>query len=890
MNREAPDQEAFDGETGQTVESTIPLSTDSGRVFRAEVYTSINAESDPALEEQLLEGSLNQVTDPDSDQSFRPAVAVRFHDPEHRLFALVVPEALRHREFELRRQLLTELEAETAPIPDYVSNFEVVFDPERLERLKSVGTGRERSPSMEVPAPPEPAEEPPSEADDLLEEELADLEEEWEKVEQEREQLETRESQLDEVETRIDRERHRMDEVEEELAEERNEIEALRQDLESEREEIETERQRLEAERLKLEEQNRKAETAEESSDEVTQVVTDDQFIYVEGDEEASTSEPAPESSVESVAREATDIIDRPVEEPIEEERPREVRVDPIELDEVPETFDEEMADGPDGYIAIVDGRVVASCQLSDERLDYYFDETPDFFVQHHRIEDFPVVGLLVAILDEEDQPLDSYGWPLNVSEEEHRNILNRLSEETDLDIALYDQEGELAEAFEVRAPLEQNVEWIRNRVEDQLSDPDLTVGDFEEAAETYRSEQFDRLGSMRHNFDRDAFHDLETPYQVKLAAGVVGYWSGEEMFEYLVSNRSYPLELFRELQEDVVEAALETGVYLAEPLRELAVELGLVTDEVDLVERLLANFAEVSVRLRANNLEPVDEWENWESLIDFAQEVGVTPDPDVLELAEASLKRARDFQETREEAESEGGGEASRADAAAKAEEFVEDPAAVDVDELVVGKRSETTGVTYFLPDDAVLDTFDDLAEMSREDLDKLLEDANGRLEAAQMLIEQFGAEAIPRVMEAAEQMSAPEVTALARFLESKADGLEAELVRTVESGGPSSTFVAARALAKIKSTTAIPTLIEAFRDSDRQLNRQGMARTLATYGKKLKPTLTSSIKKEGVDENVVILLQYLEEEVEGMLDDLADNRSEAVQQAVQRAREQKL
>ena len=77
MNREAPDQEAFDGETGQTVESTIPLSTDSGRVFRAEVYTSINAESDPALEEQLLEGSLNQVTDPDSDQSFRPAVAVR---------------------------------------------------------------------------------------------------------------------------------------------------------------------------------------------------------------------------------------------------------------------------------------------------------------------------------------------------------------------------------------------------------------------------------------------------------------------------------------------------------------------------------------------------------------------------------------------------------------------------------------------------------------------------------------------------------------------------------------------------------------------------------------------------------------------------------------------
>ncbi|MFW6053585.1 MAG: hypothetical protein ACOC9J_02115, partial [Persicimonas sp.] len=265
---------------------------------------------------------------------------------------------------------------------------------------------------------------------------------------------------------------------------------------------------------------------------------------------------------------------------------------------------------------------------------------------------------------------------------------------------------------------------------------------------------------------------------------------------------------------------------------------------------------------------------------------------PEVLELAEASLKRAQDFQETGPLDAPVSPPEPAPADPVSDvaADDAASDDAvsrdAYDVDQLVVARRSESTGVTYFLPDDAVLDTFDDLASMSREDLELLLDDAKGRLEAAQMLVERFGAEGMRLTLEGAENMTTTEVAALARFLETKAEGLEAQLVRCVESAGPSATYVAARALASIRSTSAIPTLLEAYRDEDRGGNRRNLARTLAVYGNKLLPGLKRVIKKEGHDDALVMLLVELERQHDGVLAELAKDRSKSVRRAAEAAR----
>lgn len=857
MNRTADDL----GEAPRTIGSTrtigVPIRTDDGDVFRADVYTAVDVSEDPDLREELFEGTLNEVEGPEGEEVYRPAVAVRYHDPGEEIFALVVPEPLRHRSFELRRELLEELEAFGGRLPEYVVNFQVVCAPETpeelAERTRRAATGsRDRA---EVSA-------------DLDAE--ADVDELQRRLDEREEELETREKQLEEVRDRVDREREQMreefDAERQDLDEMRNELKEMRDEIEREREELEEERQALQAERLNLEDKSRRVERGEpeEPTQHSTQVVTDDQFISM-------------------TPTEGEDAIDE------DSARPRKLQAMPLERDAVPEQFDEERADGTDGYVEVSGGRVRACGRLSGERLERFAEETPRLFVQFHRVDDVPVAALTVALLDEDGAVVDSFGWPLDLAGDVHSSVLHRLSEEFELEVALYDPDGEIEAAYEFRAPYEENVDWIRNRVEAEREESEVPE-EFSEVVRGFQEDDFERVGSMRHNFERGAFHELDSPSRVKLAAGVVGYWSEEEQLEYLISNRTYPLEPFRRLQENVIEEALEYGIFLPEPLRERAVELGLVADDVDLVERQLANFAEVGVQIRDNDLDPIDEWENWDQLIGLAKEIGVTPDPEVLELAEASLQRAKDYQETEEVGA--GAGAAEVDDGAEESEEppKPEEPSVVEAEQQVVGKRSEKTGVMYYLPDSAVLDTFEDMADMPREDLEKLLDDPNGRLEAAQILLDKFGADVVSVVLEAAEQMSAPELTALARFLETKADGLEPQLVRAVETGGPSATFVAARALAEIRSTTALPKLLEAYRDPDRQLNRAAVGRALASYGEKLLPELTSSIQEEGTNEHVVTLLMYLEDEHAGILDDLADHRTDEVREAVERAREQKL
>ena len=127
---------------------------------------------------------------------------------------------------------------------------------------------------------------------------------------------------------------------------------------------------------------------------------------------------------------------------------------------------------------------------------------------------------------------------------------------------------------------------------------------------------------------------DFEGLSQIRLAAGIVGYWSSDDAFPYLVANRSFPLERFRAMQRHVLEAAIDAGLSGFSSVATITV--------LAMFETLLANFAEVSTGLRPNDLDPMEEWDNWDKLVQFARDVGVTPDAEVLELAESRLERAK--------------------------------------------------------------------------------------------------------------------------------------------------------------------------------------------------------------------------------------------------------
>jgi hypothetical protein len=905
-----------EGGFGRTERASIQVTDRGGDIFRAEVYRCVNVTTDPELREALVSGALYQVAAPAGDEPYQLALPMRYHDEELGIFALILPEELRHREFALRAELLGDLSRVSGDLPDYIRNFDTIYGARNIVDLEARNGSRGATQGRQVggqnrlaadggaAAAAEEATsiiEMPDPAGDADSGTRAEMDEAWRRIEQEREQLAGERRQLDEVRERIDRERARMDEVERELSAERVEIGELRSELQ--------------AMSLNLEQKQMQIEQGvpQSNAEESTQVVTDDQFVEVfHSDEDAFEDEAAFEEDVNSAlygeASEATELFASPYAEgesggDLDAAEPAQTLVTRVDAVGVAKNFD---ADLPT-LMTVIDGRVFASARVDAGALEAIKkSENLSFFVQgafmspnssqiNDDSRDYPFVGLLLAALDAEDHATASVGWALDPGNPDDEIVLSRLEGSVKLHAALYDEAGELSGVYEIQAPLHDNVAWIRARIsqivdglgpDDPMRELLAGPGAFRAAADRWLAPDYERLGHLRHNFGADSFADATTPAELALAAGIVGYWSGSDRFEYLVANRSFPIGQFDAIQKRVVRRAVQQGIYIERPLREIAVAMGLAVDETELAQRLISEFAEVSVGLRKNDLDPLQEWENWDALVVLAEEVGATLDPDVLELAEASLKRAQDFQEAEMEAGARSESRSQEGDADGVDHSQVDLDSMTQVDSLLVARRSETTGVTYFLPDDAVLDTFDDLASMACEDLELLLEDPKGRLEAAQMLVERFEAQGTRLALQGAETMTAPEVAALARFVETKAHGLEAELVRCVEAGGPSATYIAARALAGISSAPAIPTLLDAYRDPRRRGDAANLARVLAQYGEKLMPGLKRSIKSDGHDAQTSILLAELERLNPGMLDGLARDRSKKVRSAASAAR----
>lgn len=886
----------------QTARASIQVTSRQGDIFRAEVYRCINITTDPKLGEGLRSGELYRVNAPDGTEPYELALPIRYHDEKNRLFALILPEALRHQEFKLRAELLQDLGRVTGVLPDYIRNFQTIYG---VEKLANLGVRNDVPKAQKTQDLQQSAGDAGTSAEQLISDggepapSRADLDEAWTKIEQEREQLAQERQQLDEVRERIDRERVRMDEIDRELSAERAELGDMRSELQ-------VESLNLEQKQMQLDQG-----VGHSAPVEATQVVTDDQFVEVYessnnniGDELSSGFYGEPSEATELLDTRYA-IGDMPSEMADEEALKTSItRVDAVG---VAKNYEGKYP----SQVDIINRHIVARARVSDATIELLeqADEL-SFFVQgsfvsppgavdehesNEQASSYPFVGLLLATLNSDDQAQASVGWALDPVDSDDSEILEQLEKTVEFHAALYNDAGELHGVYEVISPLHNNLTWIRTRIESifDAMDADAPARQpdaFRRAVEAWRARGGERLGHLRHNFAADSFADASTPAELSLAAGIVGFWSAPERFDYLLAHRSFPVGQFEAIQKRVVRRAVQQGICISDALRGVALGMSLANDDVELVERLVGEFAEVSVGLRQNDLDPVQEWENWDALLGLAETVGLTLDPDVLELAEASLKRAQDFQDSGPEQAAQN--ESTLDEPEFELEEIdhgaVDYDASLDVGAPLVARRSETTGVTYFLPDDALLDTFDDLAEMPFDDLVLLLDDAKGRLEAAQMLVEQYDARGARAALKGAESMTTTEVAALARFVEGKAEGLEAELLASVKNGGPSATYIGARALAAIASAQAIPTLIAAFRDPKRCGNVRNLARVLAKYGEALLPELKRSIKSDGHDDTTSTLLVEVERLYPGLLAKLAMDRSKKVRRAASAARDQ--
>jgi hypothetical protein len=129
--------QAYRGAIGRTQTATVHVADARGDLISAQITTSIDATSDPALVARLHDDTLNVARPGDGDAGAptRLSVPVIYHDPAVELLVLVLGEAHRHRELEERIAVLDQLRRDPATVPPYAKDFAVVFGAAGLREL-----------------------------------------------------------------------------------------------------------------------------------------------------------------------------------------------------------------------------------------------------------------------------------------------------------------------------------------------------------------------------------------------------------------------------------------------------------------------------------------------------------------------------------------------------------------------------------------------------------------------------------------------------------------------------------------------------------------------------------------------------------------------------------
>lgn len=299
------------------------------------------------------------------------------------------------------------------------------------------------------------------------------------------------------------------------------------------------------------------------------------------------------------------------------------------------ERWDASQALGGDRYLALHEGEVYLCLRGPAESVAGVLERSLDLRVQLHLLA--AGAGVLIELLGvglSGEREEIAYWWV------DHRRGVGRdamatLSRSFRPSLVLFDDKGSPVRMLRFERPLEANAEqilkraaqWERHRLVDVAA----------VRAAVLRPE-FDRVGQMEHPFYQDAFARIESPAQSRFTLGVLSYWLQPDNRDYLVFVKSFPYEELETLTKRLLRASVAFGVALDPELEAEALRLGLAGDERALLAKQLANFAEVSLRIKPNDLDELQEWENWEALLTSCEAAGLDVDDDIVKLAERAM------------------------------------------------------------------------------------------------------------------------------------------------------------------------------------------------------------------------------------------------------------
>ncbi|MDX9719320.1 MAG: hypothetical protein RBU37_01135 [Myxococcota bacterium] len=283
--------------------------------------------------------------------------------------------------------------------------------------------------------------------------------------------------------------------------------------------------------------------------------------------------------------------------------------------------------------------RPFVAFRLQDVEPQLWLERSWRLLLQLHNLDLYPLLALvLVAVADDEGER-EELVQVFDVASPLHRQLLLGLGERFSVTVGVYASTGALLDGARFRAPLERNVMAMLASAEERFGrDEGL---DFLRAMERFGERSFPRIGAMSHPFSDEAFQWGQSPKDCILAVSILNYWMQPANYRYLVFNHSFSVELFEQLQSTLLTRAVDFGVRLPRVLRRVASKLfGL--GQADLLRRQLANFAELHVALRNNDLDAFGAWENWRLLLEDAEEFSIPVEAAIAELAREALRLAR--------------------------------------------------------------------------------------------------------------------------------------------------------------------------------------------------------------------------------------------------------
>jgi len=291
---------------------------------------------------------------------------------------------------------------------------------------------------------------------------------------------------------------------------------------------------------------------------------------------------------------------------------------------------------GQDYYAFLDDGALHI---FQRHRAPQRFGEKADIFFQLHRIENFPLIVLLLVAESPAGGDEVLY-WLFNLDNRVDVSFVEQLAERFEINLHLFDEKYQRHRSLVYSPPLSHNVEYVLEEARKWFEQIDPKRRNFFIAASKFDETAYDVLGRKKPGLEGEAFKELPSPSLTKLALDILTYWSSRENYEYLIFIKSFPVDSFKSILKDVLERAIYFGLAMTEKMKRMAVELGLAGSKEELVKCLVANYAEVLIGMRENDLDPATLWENWQQLADDAEELGVEIDRELSELAQVARER----------------------------------------------------------------------------------------------------------------------------------------------------------------------------------------------------------------------------------------------------------